>query len=476
MSRPVGEDGLRNGTASQATVAFADETWRDMVKLLAEDLESAAVLAARIVSADELGRITLLVRSVHILPEHSYQMRKRDELALGSEAWLPIFGSIAESGCVPVFVHTHPSNPRRSGRDEIVDDQLAEAAHVRSGRDGYGSLILAGTADAPTFTGRLRLAGRWEAIERIRVVGRNLQILTSWTAASTTPTGELFDRQIRAFGQDGQEILGALRVAVVGGGGTGSAVFEQLLRLGVGTIGIIDPDCLEITNVSRVYGSTIKDTGHPKVLIAEESAARTGIPVHVEPVQGSVLDEHVMRRLLHYDVVIGCTDDHAGRGRLTRLPGRMLQLLLDIGVLVDAVEASVLGIRSRLTIVAPRTACLFCTRDIDPRLVAAEEMNEHERAQRAGEGYAPGLGEPAPAVVAFTTFTAALAVSELLERIIGWGESNRPTRVIHHIADHHTTLQRLDPSSRHWCASSQHLADGPGEPLLGIQWRQGEKR
>lgn len=473
MNSPNVVDGLTVPATDLTTVAFEEVTWRDIVALLADDRESAAVLAARFVPSDEFGRTTLVVRSLYLLPERAYHVREHDELALRSEAWLPTFGLIADSGCVPIFVHTHPSTPRQSERDEIVDGQLAQAADARSGKDIYGSLILAGTPIAPSFTGRLRFSGSWKAVERIRVVGRRLRIHVPWRPTIPITNSELFDRQVRAFGADGQKMLSALRVAVVGGGGTGSAVFEQLFRLGVGTIGIIDPETLETSNVSRVYGSSISDTGHPKVLIAEKSAARTGIPVRVEAIQGSVLDEHVMRRILHYDVVIGCTDDHAGRGRLTRLPGRMLQLLLDIGVIVDTVEDRVLGIRSRLTAVAPGTACLFCTNDLDPALVVAEEMNEQERAQRAGEGYAPGLGEAAPAVGAFTTYTAALAVSELLERIIGWGEDDRPTRVIHHIADHHTTTRRSLPSARHWCASSEHLAAGPGEPLLGIQWREG---
>jgi len=50
----------------------------------------------------------------------------------------------------------------------------------------------------------------------------------------------LFDRSVRAFGADIQAALGDLRIAVIGAGGTGSAVAEQLVRLGVRHLTLID--------------------------------------------------------------------------------------------------------------------------------------------------------------------------------------------------------------------------------------------
>jgi len=194
-------------------------------------------------------------------------------------------------------------------------------------------------------------------------------------------------------------------------------------------------------------------------------------------VHGDVLDQSVMQAVLHADVVFGCTDDHAGRGRLSRLPHRMTNLLVDIGVLIDAPDGAVLNVLARLTTVQPSGACLFCTGDVDPGLVAAQEMTRQQRQRLADEGYVPGLGDPDPAVVAFTTSAATTALTELLDRIIDWTDFDvytpRPNRVRHRLGSHRALTETLAPASpSHWCTSPDHAGLGGGEPLLGLQWRK----
>lgn len=53
-------------------------------------------------------------------------------------------------------------------------------------------------------------------------------------------------------------------MAVIGCGGTGSSVAEQLVRLGVRYLTMIDPDHVSQSNLTRVYGSTASDVGRPK--------------------------------------------------------------------------------------------------------------------------------------------------------------------------------------------------------------------
>lgn len=94
----------------------------------------------------------------------------------------------------------------------------------------------------------------------------------------------VFDRQIRAFGRDGQALLGDLRVAVIVAGGTGSAVAVLLARLGVGTLILVDPQTPEDTKVPRAHGGTLGDVGRAKVDVLADhtrtlsSAAETTIP------------------------------------------------------------------------------------------------------------------------------------------------------------------------------------------------------
>jgi molybdopterin/thiamine biosynthesis adenylyltransferase len=76
------------------------------------------------------------------------------------------------------------------------------------------------------------------------------------TPASDT---DRHDRQIRAFGHDGQRRLGAATAAVVGAGGIGSLLVQGLAHLGVGRLIVIDPDRVEPSNLNRLAGATAAD-------------------------------------------------------------------------------------------------------------------------------------------------------------------------------------------------------------------------
>lgn len=99
----------------------------------------------------------------------------------------------------------------------------------------------------PRFHGRLHAPGTgWHDLTHLRAVGDKVWLLPAWSEGSPT-VSHAFDRQVRAFGEDGQQILGRLRVGVVGAGGTRSAVIEQLIRLGFGELDVLDDQALTIT-------------------------------------------------------------------------------------------------------------------------------------------------------------------------------------------------------------------------------------
>jgi molybdopterin/thiamine biosynthesis adenylyltransferase len=92
------------------------------------------------------------------------------------------------------------------------------------------------------------------------------------TPASDT---DRHDRQIRAFGSDGQRRLGAATAAVVGAGGIGSLLIQGLAHLGVGRLIVIDPDRVEPSNLNRLAGATAADArdGVSKAEVAARAVA-----------------------------------------------------------------------------------------------------------------------------------------------------------------------------------------------------------
>ena len=68
-----------------------------------------------------------------------------------------------------------------------------------------------------------------------------------------------YDRNIRFFGKEGQERLAEVQVSVIGIGGLGTHVVQQLALLGVGKLTLIDSEDLDFTNLNRYIGVRYED-------------------------------------------------------------------------------------------------------------------------------------------------------------------------------------------------------------------------
>jgi hypothetical protein len=178
------------------------------------------------------------------------------------------------------------------------------------------------------------------------------------------------------------------------------------------------------------------------------------------------------RHLCSCDIVFGCTDDNAGRLVLSRFSTFLLTPVIDSGVLVSSDQSGILrGIDGRVTTLVPGQACLVCRGRIDLKRAGAELLTPDERRRREDEGYAPALGRTEPAVVTFTTLVAATAVSELLERLIGYGPEPRPSEVLLRFHDREISTNVDSPRARHYCdVSSGKLGTGITDPFLEQTW------
>ena len=191
---------------------------------------------------------------------------------------------------------------------------------------------------------------------------------------------------------------------------------------------IIDDDIVEVTNLNRLHGATQADADamRPKADVVAASIAAMGLGTRVVSLRGWVNAPHIRDALKASDVVLCCTDDHAGRVFLNRLAYFYLIPVFDMGLALAVATPPATGmadISARVTTVMPPEPCLLCRGAVD--LDEAREENlrrqnptEYERSKR--EAYVRGEGNPNPAVVTFTTEIACMAVNELLNRIVGF--------------------------------------------------------
>jgi molybdopterin/thiamine biosynthesis adenylyltransferase len=165
----------------------------------------------------------------------------------------------------------------------------------------------------------------------------------------------------------------------------------------------------------------------PKTEVLAREIASLAIGVRVIPIQTWIESESARDVLKACDVVFGCTDDPAGRIFLNRFAYFYLRPVIDMGILMDKnPDGGFYNMSGRVTVLVPGSPCLLCRRIADPLLAAEESLRridptEYERRRR--ERYIRGGGEPAPAVVTFTTETACMAVSELLQGLTDYRDA-----------------------------------------------------
>ncbi len=118
-----------------------------------------------------------------------------------------------------------------------------------------------------------------------------------------------YARNIAVFGTEGQDKLLASRVLVIGAGGLGSPVLFYLAAAGVGHIGIVDYDTVDVSNLQRQIVHTTADLGRPKAISAAEKLQALNPAVTVTQHALRLDAENAPGLIGSYDFVLECCDN-----------------------------------------------------------------------------------------------------------------------------------------------------------------------
>ncbi|MDR5694499.1 MAG: molybdopterin-synthase adenylyltransferase MoeB [Armatimonadota bacterium] len=164
---------------------------------------------------------------------------------------------------------------------------------------------------------------------------------------------ERYSRQIilQEVGVLGQRRLLDSKVLVVGAGGLGSPASIYLAAAGVGTIGIVDGDRVDLTNLHRQILHFTHDIGRPKTQSARRHLEDINPDVKVIPYQTTLTSENALDILKDYDVVVNGSDNFPTR-----------YLVNDACVLLGKplVDASILRWEGQATVFLPGRGCYRC--------------------------------------------------------------------------------------------------------------------
>jgi ThiF family len=365
-------------------------------------------------------RHIFIVQDIVPVPYSACSIRTPDRVTWPTEIVEPLFRKAFGQRQAIMKFHSHRSDYRQFSSIDDQSDELLFGSIASLLGDGLPHASVIMLPDG-TCMGRVIWDGvEFEPMSSINVVGDDI---VRWNSAPDAPGQAFSKRNQQVFGKGTIARLRRLSAAVVGCSGTGSLVVEQLARLGIGRLVLVDPDLVEEKNLNRILNSGKEDAhlSTPKVFALASAIARMGLGQEVLPLPLNLITRRAIREVAACDVVFGCTDGAEARHVLNRLATFYSMPYFDVGVRLEADgSGGISNISGAVHYLQPGGSTLLSREVYKMEEVEAEELRrtnpEMYRARR-DEGYLRGVEENRPAVINVNMFFASLAVHEFLGRL-----------------------------------------------------------
>ena len=421
-----------------------------------DGVEGCAVLFTRAIVRDGVVR-RLLAADLVVPGSESYQKRSRIEAELAPEFVAGVTKRARNERLGLVFVHSHPgeSAPEFSPTDDSGERHLRDLLDRRAPNATHLALVVSEGGAV------CRVLGTNDPV-RVFSIGSTRVVVADAGRTDSSGLSEEYDRQVRALGAEGHERLEQLTVAIVGLGGTGSIVAQQLAHLGVRNFLLVDPDTLDRSNLNRVANALPRDVGRFKTELASDYILAVNPQAQVRILNGDVIRAQVAKQLAEFDFLFCCTDSHGSRAVIQQVAYQYLVPCIDMGTTIVALDGVLTHVHGRVQMLAPGLPCLTCSEFLDASEVRRDMMSAFERK---ADPYIVGERVPAPAVMSLNGTVSSLSVTMLLSAVAGL-RSNSRHLLYNAIAP---SLRNIAPRARpdcFICSSAGALARGDDAPLM----------
>jgi molybdopterin/thiamine biosynthesis adenylyltransferase len=224
-----------------------------------------------------------------------------------------------------------------------------------------------------------------------------------------------YSRSEALFGKDGQLKIANARVAIIGLGGLGSHIAQQLAYLGVRNVVLIDPDIVTQSSLNRLVGAFPSDAEArtPKVTAVARMYASVLPEASIETFQTALDDEDSGRAIRRCSSAFSCLDDDAARLALAELCLRNKIPFFDLASDTGGVAPD-RWYGGRILFSGNGERCPMCLDLLDQQALARSKMSEEELQvdHRIYGVHADHLEGTGPAVVSLNAVVASLAVTE----------------------------------------------------------------
>lgn len=365
----------------------------------------------------------LMVHRIVVIPYEDCRIRTPDRVTWSTNQLDQLLVVAEKKGMALLKMHSHPGGLSRfSSVDDIADRELFSSVYAWLD-DGLPHMSAIMLPDGKVIARVVDRKDGWHPVDTVSVAGDNLLF---WHSNADLPLEgpEAFEeKNSQFFGEETYSRLRQLSAAVVGCSGTGSPLIEQLARLGIGNLKLVDPDVVKEKNLNRILNTTYQDAvdQRPKVTVLAEAIESIGLGTIVDPIMDSVINYDVMHRIAECDVLFGCMDSVEGRYYLNRLAVFYSIPYFDLGVRLDADGlGSVSNACGNVHYLQPDGSSLIGRGMVSMKAIAEEGMarrdpTEYERQKH--EGYMRNVHVERPAVITINMLISSIAANEFIARL-----------------------------------------------------------
>ena len=172
---------------------------------------------------------------------------------------------------------------------------------------------------------------------------------------------------LSSIGVEGQEKLINSKVLIVGLGGLGTGVSMYLVRMGVGHIGVIDSDVVDVSNLQRQILYDESDIGVSKIKTGVRKLKNINSNLIVDEYDYRLTDDNATEIISKYDLVVDCTDNYTVRAIINRVCTKLK---------ISCVFGAVNEFNGFIFTYVPGSACFECFMGEYKKLVEMDKTNK----------------------------------------------------------------------------------------------------
>jgi molybdopterin/thiamine biosynthesis adenylyltransferase len=366
-----------------------------------------------------------------LVPATSYISRSRAHLSLDKNFIKQMLVEVQDRFDVDTIidVHTHPFSSDAVGFSGVDDrDEKAFLKFIDKHFESlnYASIVLSQTE----YSARIwRLIKKKPTFEVARIKTQtHIERIPSSDLRDCLDTDDMFternaflNRSTLALGlKTMRSITKDQLITIVGVGGLGSIIAENLVHLGFRQIVLIDHDAVEFSNLNRIVGAYFSDAEENtlKVDAIKRHLMNINPEVQVTALANDVHDPLVEETIARSDWIFVATDNHSSRYKAQELSVKYFVPLISVGVNITVRDGVVMDMSGEVIVARiGDNLCLNCLGRINQTKVHFDLLpDETIKETLVQRGYVSGEDIKEPAVKTLNSFLSNIAVETLLNQ------------------------------------------------------------